>query len=323
VPNYTPKVQAALLAAWITALVAGIRPLPILALLGGRGSGKSWCARAIMRLFLGPDGNVAPLSPDSRDFLALAVRRPVLAIDNLDSFGGNLSWLQDTLAAVGSGGRVQGRAFYTRSDVSDERLQAAVILTSRTAAFARADVAERTLPIFTSGLADVERVADSDLENELDTLRAGLLTFLTGKAADVLALVAQAPADLPVRFLDFGRFVWAYLASIGQEGLAIPALLALRKAQSIAVGDANPLLSAILEYGPEVLTANPLGLFNRTPAELVDALSHAGADIPYLGGGKAIARELRELKPILTSVGWQLSEGKQGNNTLFSLRKVP
>ena len=36
------------------------------------------------------------------------------------------------------------------------------------------------------------------------------------------------------------------------------------------------------------------GRWEGTPAELVKALGTAGAELPYLGGGKRIARQLRE-----------------------------
>jgi hypothetical protein len=104
VPDYTPDVQRALLAAWLAGLVAGIRPLPILAALGARDSGKSWLARGILRTFLGLGENVTPLPDDPRDFQTLAVRSPLFALDNLDKRNGcQMCW---QLSQAGEAGKV-------------------------------------------------------------------------------------------------------------------------------------------------------------------------------------------------------------------------
>jgi len=111
--------------------------------------------------------------------------------------------------------------------------------------------------------------------------------------------------------------VWAYYAIDGRADAAIPALLAWRRAQSLAVSDADPLVSAILEHGA--------GIAGRTltPAKLVHELTQLGADIPLMGGGKKIARRLRELRSVLKLAGWQVTEARYGNGTGFTLNYVP
>lgn len=312
VPEYTPDVQDTLLMAWLCGLAAGVRPLPILAAIGGRGSGKSWLARGVLRLLLGPDANVTPVSKDERDFWTLAARRPVAGLDNLDS-PDNMPWLCDALAAVATGAKKQGRQYYTNSDLAEEEADAAIILTSRTAIWARVDIAERTLPLYPREMLDSERRADSELAAELAAGRAGALTWLADTAQKLLTWLPQAPAALPVRFLDFGRLVWAYCAATGVPDLGAPTLAALRKAQNLAIGENDPLLAAILEYGPG------LNLRGLIPAQVVKTLTSAGADIPFMNGGRAIGRKLRELRAVLLAAGWHMDETKQGNNTIFSL----
>jgi hypothetical protein len=41
-----------------------------------------------------------------------------------------------------------------------------------------------------------------------------------------------------------------------------------------------------------------------------------------MGGGKAIANRLRELKGSLTMTGWALTERKESGRTLFTLQAV-
>jgi hypothetical protein len=42
---------------------------------------------------------------------------------------------------------------------------------------------------------------------------------------------------------------------------------------------------------------------------MVRVLTDAGAEIPYQGGGKAIANRLRELRSSLALAGWKLDTG--------------
>lgn len=311
-PAYTAEVQRRLLATWLCALVAQVKPLPILAALGDKGGGKSTLGRAVLRVLLGSNADLTGVSTDRRDFVTLAARLPVLGLDNVD--GEPPEWLADDLARAATGGRSQTRELYTNNDVSDVALQAAIVITSRTAGFARADVAERLLPILTGELTDAARLADSALEETVNAQRDGLLVYLVTTAANVLAWRPHAPAGLPARFLDFAQVVWSWHKATGQEALARPTLEAWRAAQALSVRDADPLLMAILEYCPKE------GI-NATAVQVVKTLTNAGAELPNLGGGKKIAGKLRELRASLSLFGWVLKEDPQGEHVFFDLRK--
>ncbi len=45
VPDYTPEIQQALLGVFLAGMIANLRPLPLLALLGNKGGGKSTLGR--------------------------------------------------------------------------------------------------------------------------------------------------------------------------------------------------------------------------------------------------------------------------------------
>jgi energy-coupling factor transporter ATP-binding protein EcfA2 len=310
-PAYTPEVQARLFAAWLVGLVAGIRPLPLLALLGAKGGGKSTLGRSVLRLLLGESGGLTPVSADMRDFWALAQGRPAVGFDNVD--GIVPPWFIDALALAVTGGRVQKRELYTDDTVRDRGIRAAVVVTSRTAPFARADVVERALPLFTAEFEDGTRLPDSELDREVAQERSGMLVYLLRQASSVLERQGQAPADLPARFLDFARLVWAWHDAAGEVEAARPVLAAWRAAQALAMGDADPLLAAIVEHAP------PGGFQRITASELVRLLQAQGAELPYLGGGKRIASHLRELRSSLAFAGWQLVEGRMDERALFSL----
>lgn len=317
VAAYTPQVQTDLLTATLCALVAGMRPLPIVAALGLKDGGKTTLARAIIRLLMGAEGDVTTLTADEKDFWTVAINRPVMGLDNVDATPHE--WLPDALAAIATGTNRQIRELYTTGDVHEERARAAVILTSRTASFARVDVAERLFPILTDGIPDDARRGETSLTDDVASHRDGLLVYLTTAAATLADLRPKAPAGLPARFSDFASLVWAWYYATNQEDNARPALAAWRAAQALAVGEADPLLIAIVEHAPKLDDKQLVGF---QASDLIRNLSNPpfSADIPYMGGGKAIANRLRELKGSLTMTGWTLTERKEGGRTLFSLR---
>jgi energy-coupling factor transporter ATP-binding protein EcfA2 len=313
VPSYTPEVQTRLLSVWLVALVAGIRPLPLLALIGNKGGGKTTLGRSIQRLLMGEHGGLTPLSGDERDFRTLIQERPAAGFDNVD--GAVPPWFVDALANAITGGRVQKRELYTNDTLRDREILAAIIVTSRTAPFARTDVTERALPLFTAEFEDGMRRPDSVLDREVAEERSGMLAYLLRWASRTLERQHDAPLDLPARFLDFARLVWAWHHIAERPEEALPVLAAWRAAQTLAIGDADPLLAAILEHAP------PEGFQRIAPSDLIRQLTMAGADLPYLGGGKKIASHLRELRSSLKLAGWNLTESQVGPRTAFSLTR--
>ena len=142
-----------------------------------------------------------------------------------------------------------------------------------------------------------------------------MLVHLLRLAPLVLASLRDAPYDLPARFLDFARLVWAWHRVTGRAEEAWPVLIAWRAAQALAIGDADPLLAAIRDHAP------PDGFVRIAPSELVRELTAGGASLPYLGGGKRIANHLREVRGSLALAGWDLTESQLGPRTVFSLAR--
>jgi energy-coupling factor transporter ATP-binding protein EcfA2 len=305
---------------WLIATVANLRPLPLLAALGSKGSGKTTLARSVARLFLGPDADVVPLSDDARDFDTSATTKPIHALDNVDA-SETPPWFADRLATVVTGGAVERRALFTNAGVYRAPVTAALVVTSRTAAYARPDVAERTLPLLTVEFErDEERKADADLAGMVEAARDACLTWLAVNAAELLRHLRHAPEGLPLRFVDFARLVWADAQADGQEEEARPRLLALRQAQATLVGEGNPLLEAILAMPADEEAGRPW--LHGTATDIVRELQNATTvEMPHYGGGKALARHLRELAGILRTFGWRFEERPQsGGHTLFNLQ---
>jgi hypothetical protein len=312
VPSYTPEVQQLLLEAWLVALVAGIRPLPILAAIGDRDGGKTRLITAICQTIAA--GRPTTASEDPRDLWTLAVQMPVLGLDNVDTAP---PWLADLLAALVTGVSYQRRRMYTNTGLDTTDPVAVPAVSTRTAAFARPDVAQRTLPILTDAFQDAKRQADRDLEHEVMDRRSEVLTWLALRAVAMLDRIDGAGGKIPAlpgRFVDFGRVVWAF-----DSQRAHGALEALQQAQALTVGNSDDLLTAIVEHADGLLGES--GQWRGKAAELASKLTNLGADLPYFGGGKTIAGKLREGKGTLALFGLDLDWQSTGGGHVYFLLK--
>lgn len=312
VPSYTPEVQELLLEAWLVALVAGIRPLPILAAIGDRDGGKTRLITAICQTIAA--GRPTTASEDPRDLWTLAVQMPVLGLDNVDTAP---AWLADLLAALVTGVSYQRRRMYTNTGLDTTDPVAVPAVSTRTAAFARPDVAQRTLPILTDAFKDAKRQADRDLEHEVTERRSEVLTWLALRAVAMLDRIDGASGKIPAlpgRFVDFGRVVWAF-----DSQRAHSALEALQQAQALTVGNSDDLLTAIVEHADGLLGES--GQWRGKAAELAGKLTSLGADLPYFGGGKLIAGKLREGKGTLALFGLDLDWQSTGGGHVYFLLK--
>jgi hypothetical protein len=306
-PEYKPRVQQLLLRATLVAIVGGLRPVPAVVPLGASAGGKTTLARAIVRLLRGPEGDVSTISGDKRDFDALTTRRPVVAFDNLD--GQAPPWFPDAFATAVTGGRSDGRTLYTNDDVNSRPKTAALVVSTRTANFAkRPDIVERLLPLFM--VRPPTRLPESELFDELAEARDGALAWLARMAVEAAARYPQAP-PLPGRLVDWARTVWAIDPESGPEALA-----ALSKTQQLAVADGDEFASKLVDY------LGTHDVLEGTPKQLIDKIDPKH-DLPDLGGGRAIARMLRELTDgLLAQMGVTVRTRTSGNATVWVIRRA-
>ncbi len=303
-PMYSPTAQHGLMTAWIICAIVGIRPLPILTPLGQKGSGKSTTAKAILKLLHGDTADVATVPNTQSDFAACASSLGVYAIDNLD--GNPSPWLPDALAQTTTGGYLQERKKYTNAEIFKKQLISALIVTTRSGHFAnRSDISERVLPLF-FGERISYRHSENGILNEVLENRDSVLTWLACKGLEVISGTDNT-RDVNIRFTEFGRAVLQLYPTDGAEMLD-----GLTKAQSLSVSDVDPFLAAILNFKQGTITGRA--------TEIMRKLEAHGAIIPFQGGGKTIARKLREFKPTLEMSGWTVRETASHGSTEFTIR---
>lgn len=314
VPSYDEEVQRALLLSWIGCYISGLRPTPALVAIGDKGGGKSTVVRAIVQMFMGAGANLTSITDDRKDFDTLVTTMPLLALDNVD--GMVEKWVPDKIASVVTGMDVEMRALYTNAQRITRPVTALLAITTRTGAFMRADIAERCLPLSTGVFTDEARLSDDEMRREVQENRNGLLSWAALTACEMLTHRHEAPAGLPLRFTDFANMTWAYCRSLRRHEWGATLVLALRHAQTLAMGENDPITEAMMGYFDVM---EPTGYWKGSATELIRDLVAAGAEIPFFGGGKAVARHIREAQAPLSQAGFSMWISKDGSNTVFTI----
>jgi hypothetical protein len=182
---------------------------------------------------------------------------------------------------------------------------------TRNANFAkRPDVLERVLPIFFADLPRGGRRNERFLLDEVIAARDSGMSYLTICAGSLVTDINRIPDGLPTRFQDFAKIL-AVLDMCDLESC----LEALETSQALAINDPDELSQALTKHLPECgMTGNA--------TEIVRQLTAMGAKLPDLGGGKAIARKLRELKPLLDRAGIRVRETNTPEHTAFNIYRT-
>lgn len=311
VPTYSREYQLLLMEAWMVGMMLNVRPLPLLTAVGQQSSGKSTTMKLLVQLVMGPAGNLGGIPAQQKDFNACATSLPVYGIDNLDR-PADAKWLPDALATATTGGTNQERKLYANDEVHRKAFQASLIVTTRTATFAQhSDIAERVLPLF---FGPIEVLIDPpELEREVLANRNRLLSYLVTEAARLLGDPRPA-SGLPGRFQGYARIA-VRNDHAGEQPDGVEALRAWSKAQRLGLTDHDPLFDAIMNYNRPDL---PL---MGTAKEIIKTLEQHHGELPNQGGGKAIARKIREMKPQLLMAGITVQEEVRSERAYFTIRR--
>lgn len=261
-------------------------PRPIVAFLGGHGSGKSFAQRAIVRTYL-RHGAVSAWG-DHRDLVVTARQNPVLMFDNLTRVNEELARF---LSVCVTGERVGTRELYTDKDAVYVSVKRAVFLNGIAPNIhSYPDLMDRTLPVKLERIPPAQKRPEGEIERELQPLYPKVFS------ASIEALRRAIPhleavredlrgrlprmADFAVwseavaRGLGYGRMEWFRLYCRWVEETVVETL------------EASPLGRAILRLASTLRAAE--GIQDMGWGDAVEEAMQAGSGIVFRLDGKPV-----------------------------------
>jgi len=191
-----------LVAAWLAGCFLPVGELPLLALSGPPGSGKTTALEALRSLVDPSEAETMSLGRDPRDLVAAASGQFVVALDNLSRIGQSES---DLLCRLATGGGIVERRLYTNYEAVAIKLRRPVMLNGIGDVVQQPDLADRSLAVLLEPLAG--RVPKEQVSERLEAARPSLLGELADRVSRALAGLDMEVPD--VRLIDFARFALA------------------------------------------------------------------------------------------------------------------
>lgn len=242
--------QQVLLSLWFLSMFFGsILPTrTLLAIVGPKGSGKSYTLRAIGLILFGSRFEVQSL-PDKEDaFDAVVTGTHFAAFDNADS---RVKWLPDRLAICATGGSVSKRLLYTTNTLVNYAIDCFVGITARTPHFNRDDVADRLLLLRVKRFAEGQYLGESALKDMVLRQRNRLMTSVVRQLQEVVAalqLTHGREYRTSFRMADFATFALR-LAHVEGNRAAVERIFdKLQEEQSAFAVDDDQFIGLLLEW---------------------------------------------------------------------------
>lgn len=220
---------------------------PLLAMLGGWGSGKSATGRLFYRLLYGPTIGLHEVT--SREAYDTAMSNyPLLLFDNVDR---QREWLTERLATSISRIEEARRKLYTDNDVYSITGDAMVGVTAHDPPFLAGDIIDRLLYVHFRKLADNELIPEALFRDRVNANRERFLSGLLRDAQKVLQTPQPPKTSSTVswRIADFAHFGSRIAEALGirqQFDSALRNLLA--RQVSLTLEDDQILIDALMSY---------------------------------------------------------------------------
>lgn len=317
---YDPEYEAAV-AAWLLGVFLPVGTVPMLAVCGKTGAGKTWTARAL-RCLLDPRkrNSLVCQEPKRADDLANQIKHArVIAFDNMSHVDNAMS---DAYCAMSTGADFQKRALFTNDDMLSYNRPVSVILNGIPSdMFERGDMRSR---INLVRLRPFHRNADGIEVGQLSEIAfwqrfsemwPGVLGHLL---SGVVAALGPDPAEIVLsehRMQDY--IVWARkgLPALKIDPVVLETRLRKEKIQSLADSAGSSLLvyavSSFMKSGGKEQWIGSV-------ADLWLEMKIAGVTPPW-SSGRVISANLKREIDELELAGYAVSQYNQENGGLTQL----
>jgi DNA primase len=241
--NLNKPEQETLLNVWLhTLFFEELQPTkPILTFLGEKGSGKTTRQKTIGKWLIGENFNVQGINEED-DFLATITGNYLASFDNVDCYK---KWLNDRLAQVATGQRIERRKLYTTNEIARYYPRCFVTLNSREPKFRRDDVVDRLL------LFKVERLEHFRSEGRILKEIANNRNYLWSELLQNLNMIVKALREdtssftSNYRMADFAELGWRIAKTDDAGDLWLALLEKMQKERSEFLLFEDPIYQTI------------------------------------------------------------------------------
>lgn len=280
--------------------------LPLLALSGQQGSGKSTLTRCLRQLI---DPNQAPArqQPRNDDDLIIAAKNGALvAFDNLSRISPELS---DALCRLATGSGFSKRRLYTDGDEVIVHVRRPVIVNGITDLVRMPDLADRAL------FVELPTRSIFQPEVELKQSFAQRQPAMLGKLYDAVSAALRGYAaeigSPGIRLADFERWVRAAAPELGLDPQEVSRVLGENRLMGDRMLIEDDLVASLL-----VRMLDKRAVISGTPTELFAELRLEAQDDAHLlpKGPRALSAHLKRFVPAFGRIGITLEQSRMGRD---------
>jgi hypothetical protein len=285
--------------AFLVAALHDAGPFPVIEFTGEAGSAKSTACRVIRSLI---DPATSPLRAEPREVrdLMIAARNAwVVAFDNVSHLQ---PWLSDSICRLATGGGFATRELYSNDDEMIFDAMRPVIINGIEALAERGDLADRSIVIALSPIADQDRRDEDTFWAEFEDARPGILGAFLDAVSGALRRLPDTRLTRMPRMADFARWV---VAAAPELGLTADEFLAAysrnRGAANEVTLESSPIAAIIVGLAEgEAWTGTATALLKLLESK-TDEVTQRRKDFPK--STKALHGALVRLAPHLRQIG--------------------
>lgn len=240
------ETQGSLFLLWVISLFFGsaMQTVPIAAVIGGHGSGKSYAFKRLLKLMYGESSDVTTIKNEDQDaFEAAVVGSHLVVFDNVDS---DSAFLNDSLATVATRSLITRRKLYTTLSKTTFRPSCFIGITSRTPHFNRPDIVDRLLIFRTNRRLKFRREPAVT-----DAQRGRFFGALIPVIRSVLVAITEGkrPDEVNIRMADWSTMAICIGRGIGWDDAKIDSIIGSSESRRKEfLSEESPLVEIVQQW---------------------------------------------------------------------------